>query len=219
MSVRVWLCCAAAATACSSSVASIVTTTMVGRVATVSPPLQGLGVLAGDHLRLAFTFDDGAGVPSVASVNGGLLYQLQTYSFTATMDGWAGTLPALIASRTSDVTSDATKQSWSRPAAQLHHNEWEARAFGLSIITDYGSNPGGEHYGWYQYGQAATIAFLIDGVTTNNAAFNVPEPGSLALVLLATLATTGAPWRRRFSRPHGQCFGQDRIGLKLSSIS
>lgn len=166
-----------------------------GARATVSPPLQGLGVAVGDGLRLAFSYDDNSGSPSIASV-GGVLYQLQTYSFIANMDGWAGTLPALIASRTLAETSAATKQSWSRPATVRHHNEWEASAFGLSIITDYASNPGGEAYGWYQYGQARTIEFLLDSVVTVNAAVNVSGPGSLSVVLLAMGAAAGATLRR-----------------------
>ena len=135
--------------------------------------------------------------PSVASV-GGVLYHLETFSFAASMNGWAGSLPTLIASRRSVTTSMATKQSWFRPANVLHHNEWTADAFGLSIITDYAGNLGGEAYGWYQYGQAATIEYLIDSVVTVNAAMNVPvpEPGSLAVVLLAMGAAAGATLRR-----------------------
>lgn len=190
MSIRIWACSLAVAAMCGTCSASVVTTTMTGRVAIVSPPLQGLGVAPGDALSLAFTFDDSTGVPSIASVNGGVLYQLLTFSFVVDMAGWIGTLPALITSRTPAVTSNATKQSWSRPATVLHHNEWTAGEFGLSIITDYAGNPGGQAYGWYQYGNAATVEFLLDSVTTQAAAppAAVSEPGALVCLAMAGLA-------------------------------
>ena len=153
--------------------AAVVQTTMVGHIATISPPLRGLGVEIGDEFGLVLRFDDSLG--GLSCIGG---YCVQTDIFSTGMDGWYGSLATFLASRYPSETSSVTKQSWFRPPTTLHHEEWSM--FGMFIITNYVLNPGGEHYGWYGYGDPAQLAFLIDSVVTTP----VPEPQTYALVLL-----------------------------------
>jgi hypothetical protein len=154
---------------------------MKGHVATVSGSLSGLGVNVGDGFTFLLAYDDELGVDSDVRVSGDL-YFLRTYSVTADLVEWTGTLSALIASRAASPSSSGVKQSWSRPATTLHHNEWALGGLDLTMVTDYASNPGGEAYGWYRYGSADNIGFLLDSVVTG---IPVPEPTTAALVLVA----------------------------------
>ena len=170
-------------------------TTMTGHVDNVTPPLQGQGVQVGDPFVFVATYDEASGVESQTTV-GGTVYFLTTYTFTTDMSGWSGTLATFLATHNPSQTSSVVKQDWSRPIGTLHHEEWSMSSFGLSIITNYNASTG-ESYGWYQYGQAANITFLLDSVVTTP----VPEPSTQALGLTGLLATLSlVMFRRRKAR-------------------
>ena len=163
--------------------AANVQTTMRGHVENVTPPLQGQGVQVGDPFIFVATYDDASGLASQTTV-GGTVYFLTTYTFATDMRSWSGTLATFLATRNPSQTSSVIKQDWSRPIGTLHHEEWSMSSFGLSLITHYNASSG-ESYGWYQYGQAANIAFLFDSVVTTP----VPEPSTQALSLAGLFAT------------------------------
>ncbi len=176
--------------------AALVQTTMVGHIATIPPPLQGLGVEVGDQFGLVLTFDDAFGVHSQTTVNGSDLYQLNTDTFTTGMNGWYGSFATFLASHNPGISA-VEKVSWFRPAGTLHHEDWVLPGFELTMVTNYAGNPGGQSYGWYRYNQNPQMAFLLDSVVTTP----VPEPGAYAM-LLADLGLLGVATRRRRPSEH-----------------
>lgn len=179
-----------AVTLCAPAFAETVNTIMLGHIGTVSPPLQGLGIQVGDVFSLSFTFDNALSTYS-ETVVGGTHYDLTTYNFNVSNQAWQGSLPNLLAARNASGLSQATRQIWSRPLGTLHHEEWTIDEFGLFMIVNYAAAGGGS-YGWYQYGNAANIPFLIDDVVTTP----IPEPSTNMLFLAGSVAIAALVRRR-----------------------
>ena len=177
--------------------AAPVVTTMRGHMTYVAPSLMPFGVQAGDLFEMVFEYDDEAWTPFTRTVNGGAVYTVRQFTFTADFDGWSGSLVNLIQAKTSDATAPVLLESWYRPSDVLHHDEWFVAGWNLTLVTNYNVSASDPAYGWYGYEQADMAAFLLDHVQTSPSMLS--EPGTLAVAGLA-LAVAGVVNRRRTNR-------------------
>ena len=172
------------------AIATVMETTMNGKVVGISTSFINQGVQLGDLFTLKFSFDDTLSTSLLSPSANGTHYPIVRDYISADASGWAGSFAQFLLSQYPYIGSIGIEDSWFSQNV-LHHKEWSMGP--LSMITDYSGNPGGENYGWYNYGNpAGGMSIIMNSVTTAP----VPEPESLAM-LLSGLALMGFVSRRK----------------------